>query len=426
MLGLINSSSQSIPLCDRSVHCVVTSPPYYQKRKYSGDQGRHWPEVTYYPMAGIPAITIPAMQCELGLENTPLEFVGHIVQVFREVWRVLRDDGTAWVNFGDTYSNEGKNGGQSYGKNYTSAAGGYQEVRNNRPNGFLSAKNLYGIPWRVAFALQADGWFLRSDVIWSKGNPMPESVRDRPSVSHEYLFLLAKSARYYCDMVAIMEETTGDTHSRGKNINPPSDNGLNVDSGAKSGWCSSTPYKVLRRNKRTVWDVNTQPYAGAHFATFPPALVEPCIKAGTSEKGVCDVCGAPYKRLIEKGNTDHTGETESKYETGSTASRLSKLRQAARAKGGEYVNTAKTIGWQPTCTCEANIIKSVVLDPFAGSGTTLQVARALGRDAIGLDLSYSYLYENARKRLELDKLDAWENGIQAQANLVDLPLFGGI
>ena len=168
---LINASADRVPLRDKSVHTAVTSPPYYGLRDY-GLPPMDWPEVTYMPMAGLPAVTVPAWRGCLGLEPDPLMFMGHIVLVFREVRRVLRDDGTCWMNFGDTYSGGGRGGN---GDKITGRAKNASQLHHGVPDG-LKPKDLTGIPWRVAFALQADGWWLRSDVIWAKTAPMPESV----------------------------------------------------------------------------------------------------------------------------------------------------------------------------------------------------------------------------------------------------------
>jgi hypothetical protein len=284
-----------------------------------------------------------------------------------------------------------------------------------------------GIPWRVAFALQADGWYLRSDIIWSKPNPMPESVTDRPTKAHEYLFLLAKAQKYYYDADAVREGYPASTLERLKYPHGKTEHSYN-------GWVNTKTTKEQTmiepnpagRNRRTVWEIATQPYSGAHFATFPEKLVEPCIKAGTSERGVCPVCGAGWVRVVEKGSASHNGTTYTKYpdgwdtgpgshrtihrdgrSNGTAAKRLALLRQAARENGGEYSNSTRTTGWQPACAHDADPIPAIVFDPFAGSGTTLVVARKLGRHGVGLDLSRKYLAENARARLELDKWDAW-------------------
>jgi DNA modification methylase len=191
-------------------------------------------------MPGLPPLDIPGQTVALGLEPDPWAYVGHLVEVFRAVRRVLRDDGTLWLNLGDSYAGGGYSNHQNTG-GAQRANGGKQK---HTPTGDLKPKDLCGIPWRVAYALQADGWYLRSDIIWHKPNPMPESVTDRPTKAHEYLFLLSKRPRYFYDADAIREEEDGP-------------------------------------NRRSVWTMSTRPYAAAHFATFPPELPERCIKAGT-------------------------------------------------------------------------------------------------------------------------------------------------
>jgi DNA modification methylase len=240
-------------LPDESVHCVVTSPPYFGLRDYG--------------VAG-----------QIGLEASPQAFVDELVAVFREVRRVLRGDGTLWLNLGDSYANDGKWGGHTGGKHaralHVSPIG-----RNKRYSG-LKAKDLIGIPWRVAFALQADGWYLRRDIIWSKPNPMPESVEDRCTTAHEYLFHLSKSEAYYYDAQAIAEPATYADSGR-KSVERGGFNGkTNTLDGREA-------FRAIRdtRNKRSVWTVSSQPFAGAHFATFPPALITPCILAGCPAGG---------------------------------------------------------------------------------------------------------------------------------------------
>jgi DNA modification methylase len=210
-----------------SVQCCVTSPPYWGLRDYGVDG-------------------------QLGLEPTPDEYVANMVAVFSEVARVLRDDGTLWLNLGDSYASGSKGSGGPNEKQ-DSNAGSYYDIR--KFNHGLKPKDLCGIPWRVAFALQADGWYLRSDIIWHKPNPMPESVTDRPTKAHEYLFLLSKQERYFYDAEAIREDKS--RHGGGQLGSPDF------------------------RNKRTVWTIPSQPYSEAHFATFPEDLVKPCILAGS-------------------------------------------------------------------------------------------------------------------------------------------------
>ena len=256
-------------LPDESVHCCVTSPPYFGLRDY-----------------GVPG--------QIGLEGSVEEYVARLVEVFAEVRRVLRHDGTLWLNLGDSYATQ-RNDHDWLGSGALAKKGKFV------PTG-LKPKDLIGVPWRVAFALQAAGWWLRSDIIWAKKNCMPESVTDRPTRSHEYIFLLAKSERYYYDADAVMEPVTGGAHPRtaGRNsriyvdrdpahlkpgVTPKSARpGLGIK--ANSSFHAVVNDLVMARNKRTVWSVATQPYAEAHFATFPPKLIEPCILAGCPTGGV--------------------------------------------------------------------------------------------------------------------------------------------
>lgn len=312
---LLNANSlHPFPLADKSVQCCVTSIPYWNLRDYGlppvvigGDRdcahvwngamrkgksgGHNSPKqqikgvANYGEYPGSEHHTCGvcgAWRGQLGLEPTPEMYVEHIVMVFREVWRVLRDDGVIWVNVGDSYSNQGKTGGSGGNKNYTSVAGGYN--RGKRETG-LKPKDLVGIPWMVAFALRADGWILRSDCIWDKPNAMPESVEDRPTKSHEYIFLLAKQGRYYYNAEAVKEpkaqSTVGDKRTN--------DNGQRRDRhypGAPSNGGTNLGGSDGGRNKRTVWRVPTDSFSGAHFAVFPPALVEPCILAGCPAGGI--------------------------------------------------------------------------------------------------------------------------------------------
>lgn len=248
LVGDCRETLRTLP--DQSVHCVVTSPPYFGLRDYGVDR-------------------------QIGLEHSPAEFVAEMVAVFREVHRVLGDDGTLWLNLGDSYARnpaKGKSGtpnGRNLAKQGYSGGAGI-------PWG-TKEKDLIGIPWRVAFALQADGWYLRQDIIWHKPNPMPESVRDRCTKAHEYIFMFAKSPRYYFDFEAIREpEVCG--RMRGPALHPDakSTNGNGGLSRRKS---------YGKRNRRSVWEVNTKPFKEAHFATYPPDLIEPCILAGCPEGG---------------------------------------------------------------------------------------------------------------------------------------------
>lgn len=415
-IELINADALHIPLADNSVHCVVTSPPYYGLRNYK--------------VAG-----------QLGLEATVEEYVVNLVAAFREVKRVLRPEGTCWLVIGDSYAGSWGNYGARSGQQRSRIAErwhrpAYEDDRHGwnglpptvNPGGGLKPKDLIGVPWRVAFALQADGWWLRSDIIWAKPNCMTESVTDRPTKSHEYIFLLAKSERYYYDQDAIREPLAESTladrrngtgrHTQGKNASKYFEN--ESPDNAKPDMPSWYRAKTFvnpesGRNKRSVWSINTVPYSGPHFATYPPALVEPCIKAGTSEAGCCSACGKPLRRVVEyKAN----------YIKRETAHAWNNEPSKVDSSGWSYP-TRKHKGWQPSCSCNAPIVPCTVLDPFVGSGTALLVARALGRNAIGIDLSYAYLHDQARCRLELDRLDEWQESLAKKDVSIfeDLPLF---
>ncbi|HDX0803395.1 TPA: site-specific DNA-methyltransferase [Stenotrophomonas maltophilia] len=258
-----------------SVHTCVTSPPYFGLRDYGHDG-------------------------QIGLEQKPEEYVSKLVEVFREVHRVLRDDGTLWLNLGDSYANDGKWGGSSGGK-HASALHGATSIGRGKVSTGLKPKDLIGIPWRIAFALQEDGWFLRQDIIWSKPNPMPESVTDRCTKAHEYLFLLSKSQRYYFDAGAIREQAAHDPNAvRNRwdrlDYDVPGQTRQKRRSRAavppRHAACGSTQDGLDAagrdgaRNKRSVWTVATRPFRDAHFATFPEQLIEPCILAGAPAGGL--------------------------------------------------------------------------------------------------------------------------------------------
>ena len=258
-IGDCLASLRTMP--DASVQTCVTSPPYFGLRDYG-------------------------MDGQIGLEATPDAFVARLVEVFREVRRVLRDDGTLWLNLGDSYA-----GGGGFSPNSPSNQNGSKQTTHQGsikgaigvPSG-LKAKDLLGIPWRVAFALQADGWYLRQDIIWHKPNPMPESVTDRCTKAHEYVFLLSKSPRYYFASAAIQEKaiggTPGNVTHKGKTAYEAGDEKMRTKVGLTQ--IGAREY----RNRRSVWTVTTKPFVGAHFATFPPDLIEPCILAGSPPGGV--------------------------------------------------------------------------------------------------------------------------------------------
>ncbi len=524
-----------------SVQCVVTSPPYYGLRNYQVDG-------------------------QIGLEATHLEYIEKMVRVFREVWRVLRPDGTLWLNLGDSYAS-GKGtcfnpGGNTSSFNvHLKAANVHPLDRGNKSaleKVGLKPKDLIGIPWRVAFALQADGWWLRQDIIWHKPNPMPESVKDRCCKSHEYVFLLTKSAKYYFDGEAIKEDAIGYDRSQnmGQEIQPDGQgesdfakvlflregtsnetslqgipsidgrtegtiqdceqgtrktgevyrpestipeksegqgaevrrgqpiqenregtlrqaedrnqtqtsnqvNGLHIDTGPMEG-NKGTTQSLLRilppgngtvgngscdtsiergisykgkhstvmpevqrtkgsknivgnmsergvtrtteglnlktaeekchggkRARRSVWTITTKPFKEAHFATFPPEIPEICIKAGTSEKGCCPMCLAPWERVVEKGKVIEHPDRLNRADDAKQFHKDDNKYGDGGSLGRMRVNS--TTGWRPTCTHNLEPIPCTVLDPFSGAGTTGLVAEKLGRKYIGIELNLSYV-----------------------------------
>jgi DNA modification methylase len=232
-------------------------------------------------------------------------FVGHIVLIFREARKILRKDGTLWLNLGDNYANVGKWGGSTGGKHVSGLHGDTGIGRRKRDYGALKNKDLCGIPWRVAFALQADGWYLRSDIIWQKTNPMPESITDRPTKSHEYIFLLTKSSRYYYDFMEIREPQKISSKERSKYgwHGVTDDNSMGSITGASFKKMANSDLTMQTipedglRNKRTVWNVSSASFSEAHFAVFPPKLIEPCILAG------CPVGGVVFDPFMGSGTT---------------------------------------------------------------------------------------------------------------------------
>lgn len=413
-------------LPDESVQMCVTSPPYFGLRDY---QTGRWeggdPECVHLPKGmtddpknpgssarnGKPSkedaeIMLGRCPCgavrvdsQIGLEPTPNEFVARLAAVFREVRRVLRKDGTLWLNLGDSYCNTDKwgGGGANTGKQTVADDGvvpawAVRRKRDVMPG--IKPKDLIGVPWRVALALQADGWYLRSDIIWSKPNPMPESVTDRPTKAHEYIFLLTKSDRYFYDADAIREPAAEPDRKRNDRIGGA--NGHTVRhslGGVMQG--------VAERNKRSVWEISTNPYPGAHFAVFPPELPELCIKAGTSQHGCCAACGSPWRRVTEKVSINCSNAAIAGTEIAGKGHTSSQVRENHDIRNGP-VSVTKTIGWKPPCACNAGVVPCTVLDPFFGSGTTGLVADRLQRNAIGIELNADYV-AMAQARLDDDR-----------------------
>jgi len=338
-----------------SIQCCVTSPPYWGLRDYGlGDAG-------------------------IGLEATLEEWVAKLVAVFAEVRRVLRLDGTLWLNVGDAYGS-GTRASRDYSKTTKHGYWNNPGIDQRNPS---PAKQLLMLPARLALALQADGWYLRSDIIWAKPNPMPESVTDRPTSSYEHVFLLTKSPRYFYDQEALREP--GSDTSR---LHGPMRLLEKVILGDQV-W--EAPQEGFTRNSRNVWTIATQPYPEAHFATFPEELARRCIVAGTSERGCCPECGAPWARETERGallperpNFDGRRGLLPKSSARGSFGGDGRDRAGSRSQ-------ATTTGWEPACKHTAEPVPCVVLDPFAGSGTTLAVAKRLNMDSIGIELNPDYL-----------------------------------
>ncbi len=380
---IINANALNIPLADRSVQCVVTSPPYYGLRNYGVDG-------------------------QLGLEPTPDEYVANMVAVFRECKRILRDDGTLWVNIGDSYvSNTGdrnKVGGFQANPS-ESRLQAESAMSFNKKSGELKSKDLIGIPWMLAFALRADGWWLRQDIIWAKPNPMPESVKDRCTKSHEYIFLLSKSAKYYYDNEAVKEPVSDVSMKRAEYgwdcDRPSTKNGSMGGEGIHTEKMGSRFVDPAGRNKRDVWTVTTKPYKGAHYATFPPELITPCILAGAPET-CCAKCGAPYERVVERDRKarNELPKDDPRYRPNTYHGSYENI----NGKGDAGYTFTQTTGYRPTCNCNAGTSSGIVFDPFVGSGTTVATAVKLGRRGVGLDLSMKYLRENARERIYQEEM----------------------
>lgn len=450
-----------------------------------------WPTVAYSPIAGMPAITIPGcdpdcchewvehigpdkrggigdkstltsqtsqfqsrrngisnycLRCGgwrggLGQEPTIEAYIGHMILCVREWWRVLRDDGTLWLNIGDSYAGSWGNYGARNGNQrsrvverwqrpaYEDEKEGWNGLPSTANVAGLKPKNLCMVPARLALALQADGWYLRHVVPWVKRNALPGSQQDRPTTAHEYIYLFAKSERYFYDQDAVRlpyapgvdcvpgqpnksatfarrkgskeaEVVPGQgyaTHRDGREEEDVYQNGGRFR--RDSDWFfDSLRFLVdggqgLLQNENgepLALVVNTRGYSGAHFAVWPATLVEPMILASTSEYGVCGVCGAPWKRMVEKEGQQPGRERN-------RGGRADDFALPAQWENGENPTIVTTTGWQPTCQCGGkDVVPAVVLDPFHGSGTSGRVAVMHRRDYVGVDISADYLEEHDR------------------------------
>lgn len=337
-----------------------------------------------------------------------------MVNVFRSVRRVLRSDGVVFLNLGDSYATTTKGTGGRSSKQLSNVGSWMDGMKSRIPEG-LKPKDLLLIPHRVALALQADGWWVRMDNVWSKPNPMPESVQDRPTRSHEYVFMIAKSATYFYDVEAVREPLAEASAGRYAYAFGGTKSQALVDAN-KGGMGVRTRVIGLRdvptgRNRRSVWTITPKPYPLAHFATFAPELAEVCIKAGSSEHGCCPVCLAPYRRRVEPSEeyAKLLGKDWADYDADQSEGRGHFTNNGGAMSGQRCVKRVgpkltadyRTAGWDPTCSCNAgDAIPCTVLDPFAGAGTTLMVAGKLGRDSIGAELNPEYCEMAERRILE--------------------------
>ncbi|MGB7124426.1 MAG: site-specific DNA-methyltransferase [Thermoplasmata archaeon] len=432
--GHVSDVLRTLP--EESIHCAATSPPYWGLRTY-GTEPQVWggsPQCIHswetvaipsgngqitHPMVAetlngasatrSPRTSTSCLHCgawkgELGLEPAPESYVDHLAGVFDEVRRVLRSDGTLWLNLGDTYCTHpaGLTGAKRWKAStleIRDRTGAEQagSIDKRIPN--LKEKDLVGVPWKIAFELQRRGWWLRADCIWSKRNPMPEPTRDRPTRSHEYVFLLTKSQRYFYDAEAVREPLQESSLRRLRHHLPnPVDNPAYQSKHPRGDFRRFpllTNTDPTGRNLRSVWQIATQPYRGAHLATFPEALPEICIRAGTSEKGACASCGTPWVHKVraEGGGIGHDWHPEKSLAVG---------RGQGIAAPGIHDGTYRRVdlGYRKACSCSTKrVVPCVVLDPFMGSGTVLAVARRLRRRSVGIDLNPQYA-TLARERID--------------------------
>lgn len=309
-------------LPDESVHCCLTSPPYYPSLRDYGGPASVWPD---------------GWKGCLGDEPTPQMFCDHLRDVFRQVRRVLRSDGLLWVNIGDSYA------------------------KNNRWLDLgIKRKDLLGVPWQLAFTLRSDGWYFRNDDIWQKTDALPSGGSGRTTRCHEYVFQFSKSPSYFFDREAIKVKT-----------------------------------ETGQRYQRSVWQIATSNYRGLHFAAFPEKLAAMAVLASTSSRGVCGLCGAPYKRLVEATRTPTRPAKNVKHDATKKAHRDPR----------RHVTTTKTVGWEQTCGCAgADVVPALVIDPFNGAGTTGVAAVRNGRSYVGFELFPEYAAQSAKRIAEVEPI----------------------
>lgn len=439
-----------------SFHCIATSPPFWGVRDY-GLAPTLWPEITYVPMTGAAAITVPASSSPLGLEPTLEAFVAHTIHVFRALWRVLRDDGVAWVEYGDGYDcgTNASRGASSAGGNPRAEGRAAHKVSGwtnrcapTRRTAGLKPKDLLGVPWRVALALQADGWYLRGDHPWLRPNPMPESITDRPTRAHSFVFLFSKRERYFFDAVAIAEQVRHPKSSQPEDMErafsrrrataPVARQGVyrsgnrrrryggdrDVPSGsARAHNAASIPWedKSGLKNARSVFIIPTQPYPGAHFATWPEKLAEKLVLSGTSGFGACAACGAQWVRRRDVALVRVTCPAGLGVRRSAWPSLARKGRKLLRLLTAPVVEGVAA--WRPDCACGASAVRARVLDPFGGSGTTGLVGARLGREVVLIEAQAKYLPLMERRLAKINASAPRRSG-PAPQHVEQLPLRG--
>lgn len=476
----LQASAHSIPLPAGFFHCSVTSPPYYRVRKYKDEQRVSWPAVEYAPLPGLAPITIPAMEeAAFGWEPTIEAYVGHVVLIYREVYRVLRDDGVAWLNLGDAHAS----GPQADHHGDPKAPRRLPENRCRTAE--LPSGNCLLLPYRVALALQADGWIVRSPNVWQQVACMPESIggwywqrhrvkvksgafsrqgdpgagsgyerhgqdlRDREgpqwadcpgcprcaphggyvlvrkswrhTQAHEYVYQLVKDMQYFANQELVREPSSGNSHSRGRGTHPKSNNASRDTTKQNASFSTSVRHVVSTRNPRSV--ITPPPvrgFSGDHYAAFSPMLIAPLIRA-TCPTRSCPHCGAPWAPIVERQELepqeDYAGKWASQAPQASGRRMQTNVR-AGRSLGLPHDNpfpTPVVLGYRPTCACpEHEPVPGWCLDPFVGSGTTIEVGRELGVNVVGLDIAPAYLDRHCKPRV----------GVTPAGALEELPLFG--
>lgn len=416
-----------------SISCVMTSPPYWGLRSYGTDP-QNWGMDSndgpcIHSSSAYPCINCVKWKGELGLEPTPEMFISHLADVFDAVKRVLRKDGTVWINLGDSYSGSGRGIGSKPDPKWEKARNDENKHKQDWKSVSIQAKNLCLIPSRFAIEMQNRGWILRNDIIWQKPNPMPSSVKDRMTNSYEHLFFFVKSKKYYYDLDAIREPHAEATFGR-------NERGISADNKWNKGAPGSTAHTMSRprlhknlrekgqtvhsmhknraeksvepelnplgRNLTDVWLIATEALRDEHYAAYPQKLCERPIKAGCPVE-ICVKCGKPRERMVINPLPPTEVLTNTRKDADESINKINKD-GVARGSGQEYDNWRKnnppiTTGWTD-CGCEKDFEPGTVLDPFCGSGTTLLVARRLGRRSIGIDLKYQ---EIALRRLNVDQ-----------------------